>query len=65
LNVGDPLQVDIDRLLGAPGRRLEDEFIILDGEVAVFDQDLQSRFEWLRRRQPIELGTPPILMAFD
>jgi ATP-dependent DNA ligase len=30
-----------------------------------FDQKLISRFEWLRRRQPPDVATPPLFMAFD
>jgi ATP-dependent DNA ligase len=33
-------------------RALEVPTLILDGEVAIFDQKLISRFEWLRRRAP-------------
>ena len=33
--------------------------LILDGEVAVFDRHLVSRCEWLRRRNPAALATPP------
>jgi bifunctional non-homologous end joining protein LigD len=32
---------------------------VLDGELAVFDQQLRSRFDWLRHRQPAEIATPP------
>jgi bifunctional non-homologous end joining protein LigD len=39
--------------------------IILDGEIAICDQELISRFEWLRRRQPPGVATPPLFMAFD
>ncbi len=39
--------------------------LVLDGEVAVFDRTLISRFEWLRHSAPPELATPPIFMAFD
>ena len=39
--------------------------IILDGEIAIFDKKLISRFEWLRRRQPPDVATPPLFMAFD
>lgn len=28
-----------------------------DGELAVFDQQLRSRFDWLRHRQPVEIAT--------
>ena len=37
----------------------------LDGEIAVFDQALVSRFEWLRHINHGDLATPPMLMAFD
>jgi bifunctional non-homologous end joining protein LigD len=37
---------------------------ILDGEIAIFDAQLRSRFDWLRA-QPEELATPPIFIAFD
>jgi bifunctional non-homologous end joining protein LigD len=39
--------------------------LILDGEVAVFDRMLISRFEWLWHHAPPELATPPIFVAFD
>jgi len=39
--------------------------LVLDGEVAVFDRALVSRFEWLWHAAPPELATPPIFMAFD
>ena len=39
--------------------------LILDGEIAIYDQELISRFEWLRRRQPPGVATPPLFMAFD
>lgn len=37
----------------------------LDGEVAVFDKDLVSRFEWLRGRPEDEPATVPVYIAFD
>ena len=43
-----------------PGRSL-----VLDGEVAIFDKQLRSRFEWLRERDPDAVATPPLLMVFD
>ena len=46
-------------------RALEVPTLILDGEVAIFDQKLVSRFEWLRRRAPDEVATPPLFMVFD
>jgi bifunctional non-homologous end joining protein LigD len=43
-----------------PGRTL-----VLDGEVAIIDRQLQSRFDWLRDPDPEEVATPPLLMVFD
>lgn len=37
----------------------------LDGEVAVFDSELISRFEWLRHLNHADLATPPLYMVFD
>jgi bifunctional non-homologous end joining protein LigD len=51
--------------LAAAVRALSAATLILDGEVAIFDKDLVSRFEWLRRRPPDNLATPPVFMAFD
>jgi bifunctional non-homologous end joining protein LigD len=45
--------------------RLDASHLILDGEVAVYDRQLISRFEWLRHTAPPELATPPLLMVFD
>ena len=44
---------------------LEVPTLLLDGEIAVFDRQLRSRFEWLRGRPKDEPATPPILIAFD
>ena len=41
------------------------ESVILDTEVAVFDRQLISRFEWLRAEPKNDVATPPMLMAFD
>src|SRR4030095_6006829 len=43
-----------------PGRTL-----VLDGEVAIFDRQLRSRFDWLRGPDHEEVATPPLLMVFD
>jgi bifunctional non-homologous end joining protein LigD len=43
-----------------PGRTL-----VLDGEVAIFDRQLRSRFDWLRDPDHEEVATPPLLMVFD
>jgi bifunctional non-homologous end joining protein LigD len=39
--------------------------LILDGEVAIFDDQLISRFEWFRKRPEDAASTPPIYRAFD
>src|SRR4030095_5210834 len=44
---------------------LPETTLILDGEVAVFDEHLISRFEWLRHGARESLATPPIYMVFD
>lgn len=51
--------------LAAAVTALEPPTLILDGEIAVFDHQLLSRFEWLRGRPKDETATPPILIAFD
>ena len=44
---------------------LSAKILVLDGDLAVFDQQLRSRFDWLRPRQPAEIATPPVLITFD
>jgi bifunctional non-homologous end joining protein LigD len=39
--------------------------LVLDGEIAIFDSQLISRFEWLRARPKHDVSTPPIYMVFD
>jgi bifunctional non-homologous end joining protein LigD len=39
--------------------------LVLDGEVAIFDEHLRFRFEWLRRTKPDALATLPLFIAFD
>ncbi len=39
--------------------------LILDGEMAIYDRQLISRFEWLRHQAPPEIATPPLFMVFD
>lgn len=51
--------------LTAAVARLRAMALVLDGEVAVYDERLVSRFEWLRRSPKDELATPPMLMTFD
>ncbi len=45
--------------------KLKPKTLILDGEVAVFDEELVSRFEWLRHLNHGDLATPPMFMVFD
>jgi len=45
--------------------RALDGSLILDGEVAVYDAQLVSRFEWLRHSSPPDRSTPPLFMVFD
>jgi bifunctional non-homologous end joining protein LigD len=51
--------------LAAAIRALPSMTLILDGEVAIFDEQLVSRFEWFRKRPEDTASTPPIYMAFD
>lgn len=44
---------------------LKPKTLTLDGEVAVFDSELVSRFEWLRHINHGDLATPPLYMVFD
>jgi ATP dependent DNA ligase domain len=39
--------------------------LVLDGEVAIYDQQLRSRFDWLRELDPDAVATPPLFMVFD
>ena len=38
---------------------------MLDGEVAVYDQHLRFRFDWLREPDSTAVASPPLFMAFD
>jgi bifunctional non-homologous end joining protein LigD len=51
--------------LAAAVGALEVPSLLLDGEIAVFDRQFLSRFEWLRGRPTEEAATPPTLIAFD
>jgi len=39
--------------------------LVVDGEVAIYDEKLRSRFDWPREPDPDAVATPPLLMAFD
>ena len=53
------------RDIAAAIAKLSARSLVLDGEVAVFDQQLRSRFDWLREPDPDAVNTPPIFIAFD
>jgi bifunctional non-homologous end joining protein LigD len=39
--------------------------LVLDGEIAIFDEQLRSRFDWLREPDRAAVASPPVYMAFD
>ena len=45
--------------------KLSARSLVLDGEVAIHDQQLRSRFDCLREPDPKAVATPPLFMAFD
>jgi bifunctional non-homologous end joining protein LigD len=51
--------------LAAAILKLSARTLVLDGEVAIYDEQLRSRFDWLRAPGPGALATPPLFMAFD
>ena len=51
--------------LAAAISKLSPRTLVLDGEVAIYDQQLRSRFDWLREPDPAAVATPPLFMAFD
>jgi ATP-dependent DNA ligase len=51
--------------LAAAISKLSARSFVLDGEAAIYDQQLRSRFDWPREPDPDAVATPPLLMAFD
>src|SRR5262245_4533335 len=51
--------------ISAAVAKLSARTLVLDGEVAIYDQQLRSRFEWLREPDPDAVATPPLYIAFD
>jgi hypothetical protein len=49
--------------LAAAVSKLSARSLVLDGEVAIYDQQLRSRFDWLREPDPDAVATPPMFMA--
>src|SRR5262245_21811977 len=39
--------------------------LAIDGEVAIYDVKLRSRFDWLREPDADAVATPPMFMVFD
>jgi bifunctional non-homologous end joining protein LigD len=53
------------RDVAAAVARLQPSTLVLDGELAVFDERLRSRFEWLRDPDDSVVAAPPVTIAFD
>jgi bifunctional non-homologous end joining protein LigD len=51
--------------IAAAVAKLSARSLVLDGEVAIFDNQLRSRFDWLREPDAEAVATPPMFMAFD
>ena len=51
--------------IAAAVAKLSARSLVLDGEVAIYDEKLRSRFDWLREPDPNAVATPPLFMAFD
>jgi len=51
--------------IAAAVAKLAPRALVLDGEVAIYDEQLRSRFDWLREPDPDAVATPPMFMAFD
>jgi bifunctional non-homologous end joining protein LigD len=51
--------------IAAAVSKLSAPSLVLEGEVAIFDQQLRSRFEWLREPDPDAIATPAMFMVFD
>src|SRR5215468_7366069 len=51
--------------IAAAVAQLSARALVLDGEVAIYDERLRSRFDWLREPDADAVATPPVLMAFD
>jgi bifunctional non-homologous end joining protein LigD len=53
------------RDIAAAIAKLSARTLVLDGEVAIFDEQLRSRFDWLRESDRAAVASPPVYMAFD
>jgi bifunctional non-homologous end joining protein LigD len=54
-----------DPNLGRMHERVSVKRATAEGEVAIFDEQLRSRFDWLRDLDPGAVASPPVFMAFD
>jgi bifunctional non-homologous end joining protein LigD len=43
--------------------KLSARSLVLDGEVAIYDWQLRSRFDWLRQPDPDAIASPPLFIA--
>jgi bifunctional non-homologous end joining protein LigD len=53
------------RDVAAAVAKLSARTLVLDAELAIYDDQLRSRFDLLREPDPDTVATPPLLMAFD
>jgi len=53
------------RDIAAAIAKLSARTLVVDGGVAIYDDLLRSRFEWLREPDPAAVATPLLYMAFD
>ena len=51
--------------IAAAVAKLSARSLVLDGEVAIYDEKLRSRFDWLREPDADAVATPPMFMALD
>jgi len=51
--------------IAAAVAKLSARALVLDGEVAIYDEKLRSRFDWLREPDAGAVARPPMFMAFD
>src|SRR5262244_378734 len=51
--------------LAAAVAKLSARPLVLDGEIAIYDQQLRSRFDRLCEPDPDAVAAPPLLTAFD
>jgi len=53
------------RGIAAAVSKLSARTLVVDGEVAIFDEQLRSRFDWLREPDRAAVASPPVYMAFN